>query len=70
MLKTVVLLHVDIIMLHVNIIMLHVNVNCVGLVCLGVSSYSRIFHSFGDVNITGEKAVNFGLCSALKTIER
>ena len=37
----------------------------------GLSSYSRIFHSFGDVTINGEGLhFFFYLCSALMTIEQ
>ena len=40
-------------------------------VCLGISSHSRIFHTFGDVTITGEgRATNFDLYSALMAIEQ
>ena len=38
---------------------------------LGVfSSHSRIFHSFGDVTITGERPPNFDLGSELLAIEQ
>jgi hypothetical protein len=31
---------------------------------------SRIFHLYGDVTITGERLLNLGLCSALRTFEQ
>jgi hypothetical protein len=34
------------------------------------TSRSRIFHLYGDVNITGEGLQNVGLCSALIAIEQ
>ena len=42
-------------------------------VCLfvcGLSSHSRIFHSFGDVTITGERLQFFDLCSAIMAIKQ
>ena len=41
----------------------------VGLFVLGFSSYSRIFHSYGDSPLP-LKAANFDLCSALMAIEQ
>jgi hypothetical protein len=34
------------------------------------TSRSRIFHSYGDVNITSERLQNLGLCSALRAYEQ
>jgi hypothetical protein len=34
------------------------------------TSRSRIFHSYGDVTITGEGLQNLGLCSALRAFEQ
>ena len=43
-------------------------------VCLeeggGVSSHSKIFHSFGDFTIVGERLQKFHLCSAVMAIEQ
>ena len=42
-------------------------------VCLFVwrfSSHMRIFHSYGGITITGERAANFELCLAIMVIEQ
>jgi hypothetical protein len=36
----------------------------------GFTSHSRIFHLYGDVNITDEGLQNFDLCSALRAFEQ
>ena len=44
-----------------------------GRICLfvwGFSPHSRIFHSFGDVTITGEGLHIFYICSALMAVEQ
>ena len=45
---------------------------CLFVVCWEFSSHSRIFQTYGDVTITGERFVisNFELCSALMAIEK
>ena len=40
------------------------------LVCVFFYSHLRIFHSYGDITITSERAANFDLCSALMAIEQ
>jgi hypothetical protein len=40
------------------------------LIIYGFMSRSRIFHSYGDVTITGEELQNLGLCSALRAFEQ
>jgi hypothetical protein len=40
------------------------------LVVYCFTSRSRIFHLYGDVNITGEGLQNLGLCSALRAFEQ
>jgi hypothetical protein len=36
------------------------------LIIYGITSWSRIFHLYGDVTIAGEGLQNLGLCSALR----
>jgi hypothetical protein len=40
------------------------------MIIYGFTSRSRIFHSYGDVTITGEGLQNLGLCSVLRAFEQ
>jgi hypothetical protein len=40
------------------------------LIFYGFTSRSRIFHSYGDVTIAGERHQNLSLCSALGAFEQ
>jgi hypothetical protein len=44
--------------------------NQIGLIIYGFTSRSRIFHSYGNVTITGEGLQNLGPCSVLRAFEQ